>query len=293
VREKRLTGPFIFGDRSLLGHTILDGSQLVLLIANDQIDQLARKHLEKYVEREETMKITEIWPILLIASLGLTSSVQAQWTKEQAAERARLEHLTNYQIMADLVQNPRSNLSGSTTQEIIRLAQLDAIAFAKRHRKISMEEAAKIGDSRAQMHQLENRFGLEAINAIDLSDRTAESDYAATFLRSLALIYEVKDVRGDTMDRTIDDGSPDIRNVGKPPVSDESFDLSTFAGDIKGLKELGKDDAASYSQQHGSIVDPLKVGWHRAQMHYLRGNDAKSYANGFAAAIDPNGAFYP
>jgi hypothetical protein len=64
-------------------------------------------------------------------------------------------------------------------------------------------------------------------------------------------------------------------------------------GDIKGLKELGKDDAASYSQQHGSIVDPLKVGWHRAQMHYLRGNDAKSYANGFAAAIDPNGAFYP
>jgi hypothetical protein len=101
VREKRLTGPFIFGDRSLLGHTILDGSQLVLLIANDQIDQLARKHLEKYVEREETMKITEIWPILLIASLGLTSSVQAQWTKEQAAERARLEHLTNYQIMAD------------------------------------------------------------------------------------------------------------------------------------------------------------------------------------------------
>jgi hypothetical protein len=207
VREKRLTGPFIFGDRSLLGHTILDGSQLVFLIANDQIDQLARKHLEKYVEREETMKITEIWPILLIASLGLTSSVQAQWTKEQAAERARLEHLTNYQIMADLVQNPRSNLSGSTTQEIIRLAQLDAIAFAKRHRKISMEEAAKIGDSRAQMHQLENRFGLEAINAIDLSDRTAESDYAATFLRSLALIYEVKDVRGDTMDRTIDDGS--------------------------------------------------------------------------------------
>ena len=36
------------------------------------------------------------------------------------------------------------------------------------------------------------------------------------------------------------------------------------------------------------IVDPLKVGWHRAQMHYLRGNDAKAYANGFAGVIDPN-----
>jgi hypothetical protein len=204
------------------------------------------------------MKINETWPILLIASLGLTSSIQAQWTKEQAAGRARLEHMTNYQIMADLVQDPRSNLSASTTQEIIRLAQLDAIAFAKRHRKVSMEEAAKIGDSHAQMHQLENRIGLEAINPVDLSDRTAQSDYAATFLRSLALIYEVKGVSSHLTDRTIDDGSPDVRNVGVPPTDlDESSDLSTFAGDMKGLKELGKDDATSYSQQHGSIVNPL------------------------------------
>jgi hypothetical protein len=240
------------------------------------------------------MKIREIWPILLVASLGLTGSIQAQWTKEKKAERARLEHLTNYQVMAELVQNPRSNLSASTTQEIIRLAQLDAMAFAKRHRKVSMEEASKIADSHAQMHQLENRIGLEAINPVDLTDRTAESDYAATFLRSLALIYEVKDVSDHTTDRTNDEGSPDAKNLPKPPPdSDESSDLSTFAGDITGLKELGKYDATSYSQQHGSIVDPLKVGWHRAQTHYLRGNDAKSYANGFAGAIDPNGAFYP
>jgi hypothetical protein len=50
-------------------------------------------------------------------------------------EKARLKHMTNYQVMAELVQDPRSDLSDSTTQEIIRLAQLDAIAFAKRHRE--------------------------------------------------------------------------------------------------------------------------------------------------------------
>jgi hypothetical protein len=69
--------------------------------------------------------------------------------------------------------------------------------------------------------------------------------------------------------------------------------LSTYAGEIKELRDLGKQDATSYSQQHGSIVDPLKVGWHRAQIHYLRGNDTKAYANGFAGVIDPNGAYYP
>jgi hypothetical protein len=134
------------------------------------------------------MKMREFRPILLVASLGLTESIQAQWTKEKAAEKVRLEHMTNYQVMAELVQDPRSNLSDSTTQEIIRFAQLDAIAFAQRHRKVSMEEASKIGDSHAQMHQLGNRIGLEAINPVDLTDRTAEWDYAATFFRSLSLI---------------------------------------------------------------------------------------------------------
>ena len=240
------------------------------------------------------MKMREFWPILLVASLGLTESIQAQWTKEKAAEKVRLEHMTNYQVMAELIQDPRSNLSDSTTQEIIRLAQLDAIAFAKRHRKVSMEEASKIGDSHAQMHQLGNRIGLEAINPVDLTDRTAEWDCAATFFRSLGLIYEIKDVNDHTTDQTIDDGNPDVRNVAKPlQDSDESSDLSTNADDIKGLKELGKQDATSYSQRHGSILDPLKVGWHRAQMHYLRGNDAKSYANGFVGLIDFSGAFYP
>lgn len=240
------------------------------------------------------MKMSEFWLILLLASLGVTESVQAQWTKEKAAEKVRLEHMTNYQVMAELVQDPRSNLSNSTSQEIIRLAQLDAIAFAKRHRKVSMEEASKIGDSHAQMHQLENKFGLEAINPVDLTDRSAQWDYAATFCRSLGLIYEVKDVNDHTTDQTIDVTNPDARNIAKPQLdSDESSDLSTYAGDIKGLRELGKQDATSYSRQHGSIVGPLKVGWHRAQMHYLRGNDAKSYANGFADVIDPNGKFYP
>jgi hypothetical protein len=174
--------------------------------------------VEKYIEGEEKMKMRELWPILLAASLGLTESIQAQWTKEKAAEKARLEHMTNYQLMVELVQDPRSNLSDSTTQEIIRLAQLDAIAFAKHHRKVSMEEASKIGDSHAQMHQLENRIGLEAINPVDLTDRTAEWDYSATFLRSLGLIYEVKDVHDRTTDQTVDDGNPDARNVAKPSL---------------------------------------------------------------------------
>jgi len=157
-----------------------------------------------------------------------------------------------------------------------------------------MEEASKVGDSHAQMHQLGNRIGLEAINPVDLTDRTADWDSAATFFRSLGLIYEIKDVNDHTTDQTIDDGNSDVRNVAKPQQdSDESSDLSTNADDIKGLKELGKQDATSYSQRHGSILDPLKVGWHRAQMHYLRGTDAKSYANGFVGLIDFNGAFYP
>jgi hypothetical protein len=41
------------------------------------------------------------------------------------------------------------------------------------------------------------------------------------------------------------------------------------------------------------IKEPLKIGWHRAQVHHLRGKDAKGYANGFASLIDPQGAFYP
>jgi len=243
--------------------------------------------------RKETMKMIQFWPILLIASLGLTESIPAQWTKEQAAEKTRLERLTNYQLMTELVQDPRSNLSASTTQEIIRLAQLDAVAFAKRHRKVSMPEASKIGHSHAQMHQLENKIGLEAINPVDLRDRSAEWDYAATFCRSLGLIYQVRDLNNHTTDQTIEGTNPDAGNVPQPQDLDESSDLTTYAGDIKGLRELGKQDATSYSRQHGLIVGPLKVGWHRAQMHYLRGNDAKSYANGFAGVIDPNGAFYP
>ena len=104
-----------------------------------------------------------------------------------------------------------------------------------------MEEASKIGDSHAQMHQLGNRIGLEAINPVDLTDRTAEWDCASTFFRSLGLIYEIKDVNDHTTDQTIDDGNPDVRNVAKPlQDSDESSDLSTYAGDIQGLKELGK-----------------------------------------------------
>jgi len=220
-----------------------------------------------------------------------TSAVDKRDSSEEGSIGA---HDKNYQVMAELVQDPRSNLSDSTTQEIIRLAQLDAIAFAKRHRKVSMEEASKIGDSHAQMHQLENKIGLEAINPVDLTDRSAKWDYAATFCRSLGLIYEVKDVNDHATDQTIDGANPDARNVAEPQQdSDESSDLSTYAGDIKGLRELGKQDATSYSRQHGSIAGPLKVGWHRAQMHYLLGNDAKSYANGFAGVIDPNGAFYP
>lgn len=204
------------------------------------------------------MKIKEFWPILLVAFLGLTESIQAQWTKEKAAEKVRLEHMTNYQVMAEIVQDPHSNLSDSTTQEIIRFAQLDAIAFAKRHRKVSMEEASKIGNSHARMHQLENRIGLEAINPVDLTDRTAEWDYAATFLRSLNLIYQVKDINDHATDQIIDDGNPDARSVVTPQQdSDESSDLSTYTGDINQLKDLGKQDATSYSQQHGSIVEPL------------------------------------
>jgi hypothetical protein len=246
------------------------------------------------LKRKKTVKIRECWPILLVFFLELAGSIQAQLTKEKAAEKSGLEHMTNYQVMTNLIQDPRSNLSDSTTQEIIRLAQLDAIAFAKRHRKVSMEEASKIGDAHAQMHQLKNRIGLDAINPVDLTDRTAEWDYAATFSRSLGLIYEVKDVNDHPTDQTIDDGNADARNGAKTQLeSDGPSDLSTYSGDIKGLKELGKQDATSYCQQHGSILDPLKVGWHRAQMHYLRGNDAKSYANGFAGTIDPNGAFYP
>ena len=240
------------------------------------------------------MKLSAFWPIFLVVSLVFTASIKAQSTKEKVAEKARLEHLTNYQVMAELVEDPRSNLSDSTTQEIIRLAQLDAIAFAERHRKVSMEEASKIGDSRAQMHQLENKIGLEAIDPADLTDRSAEWDYAATFCRSLLLIYEVKGINDHTTDQTIDGTKPDARNVANPQQdSDESSDLSTYAGDINRLRELGKQDATSYSRQHGSIVGPLRIGWHRAQMHSLRGTDAKSYANGFAGVIDPNGAFYP
>ena len=64
--------------------------------------------------------MSEFWPILILASLVvLTESIHAQLTKEKAAEKARLEHMTNYQVMAELVQDPRSNLSNSTTQEII------------------------------------------------------------------------------------------------------------------------------------------------------------------------------
>jgi hypothetical protein len=114
-----------------------------LLIANGQNRKVRYEHTEKCIEGEEKMKMREFWPILLAASLELTESIQAQWTKEKAAEKARLEHMTNYQVMAELVQDPRSDLSDSTTQEIVRLAQLDAIAFAKRHRKVSMEEASK------------------------------------------------------------------------------------------------------------------------------------------------------
>lgn len=187
------------------------------------------------------MKMREFWPILLVASLGSTQTIQAQWTKEKAAEKIRLGHMANYQVMAELVQDPRSNLSDSTTQEIIRLAQLDAIAFAKRHRKVSMEEASKIGSSHAQMHQLGNRIGLEAIDPVDLTDRTAAWDYAATFVRSLGLIYEVKDINDHATDQIIDDGNPDARSVAKPQLeSDESSDLSTYAGDIYQLKDLGK-----------------------------------------------------
>jgi hypothetical protein len=95
--------------------------------------------------------------------------------------------------------------------------------------------------------------------------------------------------RGGDAPNVDDENAKKVAEADTEDVSDLSF----HAGNAEELKNLGIADAQQYRTENLSIVEPLKIGWHRAQVHHLRGKDAKAYANGFASVIDPQGAFYP
>jgi hypothetical protein len=232
------------------------------------------------------MKWVKLSPIAAACLLAITATGEAQWTKELAAEQTRLEHMTNDQVMAELVHDEHSDFSDSTEAEIVRFAQLDALLFAKNHGKVSMQEAERIASLHARMHHLQDR---DTKDPIDLTDLLAASDYSSTFFTSLGLIYEGKGEQVSGAPNVDDENAKKATQDDKEEVSD----LSSHAGNAEALKNLGIADGHQYETDFPGSVDALKIGWHRAQVHHLRGKDAKAYANGFASVIDPQGAFYP